>query len=375
MPRPATRQKQRTPVIRKGRPPGTTPGTLAVDPTALAPHLSVIAYGPGGFESRQIARPDDLDGFVGRWPVVWVSVDGLGDEAVLRALGERFGVHGLALEDVAHVYQRAKVEPYPDHLFVVARMARLDGTALDTEQVSIFVGLGWVLSFQERPGDCFDLVRQRIRDGRGRIREAGAGYLAYALLDALVDAYFPVLETYGDRIEALEAEMLAGAGGQRVGRRIHALRHDLLVLRRAVWPHREALNALLREEFEPVTEEVRIHLRDCYDHTVQLLDILETYREMITGLLDLHLLSVSNRLSEIMKLLTIFAAIFVPLTFITGIYGMNFDHMPELRLRLGYPLVVLLMAAIAGAMLLWFRRRGWLGPRGAGRRRRGERLS
>ncbi len=365
MARRRSKPKRRVPVIRKARPPGASPGVLTVDPGAPRPRITVSAYGPEDLVVQQIDDPDRLREYLGRWPVVWVNVDGLGDAEVLRTLGEIFGIHRLALEDVTHVYQRAKVEPYPEHLFVVARMVHLADDGLDTEQVSFFVGPAYVLSFQEEiAGDSFDQVRARLRDRSGRIRHAGAGYLAYALLDALIDAYFPVLERYGDQIEALEAEVVGSPQPRLVGR-VHSIKRDLLELRRAIWPHREAVNALLREESPQVAGEVRLHLRDCYDHTVQLLDIVETYRELTSGLLDVYLTSMGNRMTEVMKVLTIFTAIFIPLTFIAGVYGMNFEHMPELRWRFGYLAVMAFMAALAGGMLLAFRRRGWIGSRGA----------
>jgi magnesium transporter len=304
------------------------------------------------------AHPDELEPVLGKTPVVWVNVEGLGDAEVITRIGEIFDVHRLALEDVVNVHQRAKLEPYEDHLFMVARMVHY-ADHLETEQVSFFIGNTYVLTFQERPGDCFDLVRQRIRSGRGRMRHAGAGYLAYALLDALIDAYFPALEGYGERIEALEGEVLARPDASMVGR-IHAVKRDLLVLRRALWPHREAVNALQRDDSPFVTDEVRIYVRDCYDHTVQLLDMVETYRELASGLLDVFMSSVGNRMNEVMKVLTIFAALFIPLTFIAGLYGMNFEKMPELKWSWGYPTALGAMAVVAGLMLFFFYRKGWL---------------
>jgi magnesium transporter len=290
--------------------------------------------------------------------VVWVNVDGLGDEGVLSRLGNLFNLHRLALEDVVNVSQRPKVEPYEGHLFMVSRMIHYEGP-LETEQISFFVGENYVLTFQEYPGDCFDLVRQRIKSGQGIMRHAGPGYLAYALVDALVDAYFPVLEVFGERLEDLEDEVIARPASHVVGR-IHVVKRELLALRRSMWPQREAVNALLRDESPYINRETRIYLRDCYDHSVQLLDIIETYREFTAGLMEAYLSSLSNRMNEIMKVLAIFASIFAPLTFITGIYGMNL-MMPEQTIPWAYPSVLALMAAIAGLLLVYFRRRGWLG--------------
>ncbi|MHC5008826.1 MAG: magnesium/cobalt transporter CorA [Planctomycetota bacterium] len=360
----ATRRqaKRRIPFIRLKRPPGTRPGTLVVDPTAPMPVISAIAYGPDECHELHPQDSSELKDVLGKQPVVWINVEGLGDTELISKIGELFSVHRLALEDVVNAYQRAKVEPYEAHLFVVARMVH-GGERLETEQVSFFVGEDYVLTFHERPGDCFDLVRQRLRSGRGRIRGAGASYMAYALLDALIDAYFPVLETYGERIEALESEVLTEPGPEVVGR-IHAVKRDLLVLRRAIWPHREMANALLRDDSPFITDQTRVYLRDCYDHTVQLLDIVETYRELASGLLDVYLSSLSNRMNEIMKVLTIFAAIFIPLTFIAGIFGMNFEWMPELGLKWAYPATLALMSALAVVMLVFFRTKGWIGNGG-----------
>jgi magnesium transporter len=235
---------------------------------------------------------------------------------------------------------------------------------LETEQISLFVGEGYVVSFQERSGDCFELVRQRIRSSRPTIRCNGPGYLAYALLDTLIDSYFPLLESYGEQIEHLEDEVMARADASLVSR-IHRVKRELLVLRRALWPHREALNALLRDESDLINEATRVHLRDCYDHAIQALDVVETYRELASGLLDVYLTQVSNRMNEVMKVLTIFAAIFIPLTFMAGLYGMNFQNMPELSWPWAYPILLLMMVIVAAVMLWFFRRRGWLGGRAA----------
>jgi magnesium transporter len=346
------------------KPPGTAPGTLIIDPDAPRPRITVIAYGPDAHVHRTLEHPDQVKPLLGPYPVVWINVDGLGDQATIVRIGELFDIHRLALEDVTHVSQRAKVEPYAQHLFVVARMPHLQEGGFSTEQVSFFLSHGSLVTFQEQVGDRFDLVRQRLATGRPKIRSSGADYLCYALIDALIDGYFPAVEAFGDRLEALEAQVTSNPRQSTVAA-IHAVRRDLLALRRAIWPHREAISALLRDESPLMTPETRLYLRDCYDHCVQLVDIVETQREMAAGLTDLYLSSASHRMNEIMKVLTIFAAIFIPLTFIAGIYGMNFAHMPELGWRVGYPLALLLMAAVASAMLVFFRLRGWLGGRRA----------
>lgn len=359
-------------------PPGASPGTLIVDPDAPLPRIRVIAYGPDAIEDIVLDSVAALDGIVGRHAVSWIDVDGLGDSGVLRALGERFGIHSLALEDVINVHQRPKLEEYDDHLFIVARMPLQGEGALVTEQLSMFLGRDFILTFQERPGDCFEPVRRRIRESRGRIRRSGPDYLAYALLDAATDAFFPVLERQGERIELLEDEVM-NAADREVHGRIHELKRELQTVRRCVWPQREMLNLLIRDDSAFVAPQTRIFLRDCFDHTIQLMDLVETYREVAADLVDIYLSSVSTRLNEVMMVLTVIATIVLPLTLITGIYGMNFDpdvspwNMPELQWVFGYPFALGLMALVAAGMLLWFRRRGWIG--GGGRRSRRRRPS
>ena len=321
--------------------------------------MQVMAYGPAEFVEQDIPSADAIAPFLGQWPVVWLNVDGLGDAEAIRRFGEIFGIHPLALEDVINVHQRPKVEPYEKYLFIVMHML-LTGEKLDTEQLSLFLGSNFVLTFQEQPGgDCFAPIRERIRKNHGRIRAAGPDYLVYSLLDAVVDNYFPILERAGERLETVEQEVVTQPRNETLAR-IQAIKRDLLLLRRAVWPMREALNSLLRDDTPFIARETRTYLRDCYDHSVRIIDILETDRETSFGLLETYLSSVSNRMNEIIKVLTIITTIFMPLTFIAGIYGMNFAHMPELNWPWAYPLVMGLMAAIAAAMLVYFRRKGWL---------------
>ena len=359
-------------------PIGAAPGTLIPDPQALEPEIDIVAYGPDEFEEKRLSNPAEVAAYVGRSPVAWINVYGLGEPAIIEAFGEMFKLHRLALEDVLNVHQRAKVEDYETSTFAVLRMP-LAGNHFNTEQLSIFFGERFVLTFQEKPGDCFGLVRDRLRKGHRRIRERGADYLTYCLIDAVTDSYFPVLETYGEKVEALEDALTAGRQGNPVPE-IHRLKRDLLNVRRAVWPLREMVNSLIRDDVSFVQDQTKVYLRDCYDHTVQLMDMVETYREVASGLIELHLSAVSNRLNEVMKVLTIIATIFIPLSFIAGIYGMNFDaskspwNMPELGWYFGYPFALGLMAAVAGGLLLDFRRRGWIGN-GARRHRRKRRPS
>jgi len=346
---------------------GAAPGTLVADPCAHPPHVYVMAYGPHEFIEREITsnHAQTIAPLLAQFPVVWVNVDGLGDTEVIQSIGRLFQLHPLALEDVVHVHQRAKLEEYGEHLFIVARMPGSDGR-LDSEQLSLFLGQRFVLTFQDRPGDCLDSVRERIRRSRGVLRSYGPDYLTYVLLDATIDAYFPVLELVSERIDALEDHILNLSDDQTVSM-IHDVKGDLLMLRRAVWPHREMFNALLRETTELVTAETRVHLRDCYDHTAQLIDLIEVYREVTADLRDMYLSMVNQRTNEVMKVLTIIATLFMPLTFIVGIYGMNFDpdsspwNMPELRWHFGYPACLAACVLVTIGMLVYFRKKRWIG--------------
>jgi magnesium transporter len=328
-----------------------------------------MAYGPDHLIEPVVATPADLRPLLGAHPMIWVDIDGLGDVEFVRGLAAVFGIHPLAQEDMVNTYQRAKVEPYGDHLFLVSRMLTLQDGGILNEQLSLYFGPGFLLSFQEIPGDCLDPVRARLRQG-GPMRERGSDHLAYALLDAVIDGYFPVLETCGDRLEELEEEILARPSPGAV-RRIHEVRRQLIVLRRAVWPLREAVNSLLRESHPRLTDETRLFLRDCYDHTVQILDLVETYRELSSDLTDVYLSSIGQRTNEIMRLLTVISTVFIPLTFLVGLWGMNFDpdsspwNMPELRWRWGYPIALALILGVAIGMFWLFLRRGWLGPPGS----------
>lgn len=323
-----------------------------------------MAFGPDRLIERDVSDIETMLNMRGAAPTIWIDVVQFGDTKLISEIGEAFDLHKLALEDAVNTHQRPKVEEYDDHLFIVALMLD-DHGSVETEQVAVFLGSGYVITFQERPGDCFDNVRDRIRKASGRIRTAGPDYTAYALLDAIVDSYFPALEKFGYRLEALEDRVIGSPEPGNITD-LHDMKRGLLLLRRAIWPHRELFNALLRDEHPLIAPETRPFLRDCYDHTVQLMDIVETYREMASGLVDVHLSSVSMKLNEVMKVLTIVATIFIPLSFIASLYGMNFDrdtspwNMPELGWYLGYPFALLLMCA-TGAGLLWYIwKRGWL---------------
>jgi magnesium transporter len=346
---------------RRSAAPGTPPGTIFVSPDARPPVLTLFAYdGERCIEARP-KTVAEVNEFLGAQPLIWVNIDGLGDVRVLQELRALFGLHALALEDVVNTHQRPKVEQYGGVLFIVLRMMQRNDT-LSSEQVSIFLGKNFVLTFQENlPGDSFEPVRQRLRSG-GPLSSPGPDYLAYRLIDAVIDSYFPLLEQYGELLETLEQDVLAGPNSGTL-LRVHAIRHDLLALRRSIWPAREAINSLVRDPNPLVQSETRLFLRDAYDHTVQLMDLLETYRELGSDLRDLYMSSANHRLSEIMKVLTIISTIFIPLTFIAGVYGMNFDYMPELRSRWAYPATLAAMAVIAVLLLFYFYRKRWIGGR------------
>ena len=346
--------------------PGAAPGTLVVDPEAPPTEIQVIAYGPQGLLEREISNLDELPELLTQWPVCWVNVDGLGDAQVIQRIGKMFSLHPLALEDVVHVPQRSKVELYDNITFVVTHMLEL-GQQVRTEQLSLFFGKNFVLTFQERPGgDCLGPVRERLRKNDSRLRNSRADYLMYALLDAVIDNYFPVLERYGDILEDLEDQIVLQPQATKISD-IHAIKRELLLVRRAIWPLREAINSLLRDDIPNLAPETRIYLRDCYDHAVRIMDFVETYRELCSDLMDLYLSSLSNRMNEIMKVLTMISTLFIPLSFIASLYGMNFHggreapwNMPELDWAWGYPLVLAIMAAITIGQIFFFKRKGWI---------------
>lgn len=340
--------------------PGAPPGVLVPEAHAARPNITVISYGLDGHVEMPLADVAALRPLLDQWPVTWVNVDGLGDASAVAEIGRFFGFHPLALEDVLHVHQRAKVEQYGETLFIVARMPTPD-VSRGMEQISIFLGKRFVVTFQEHSGgDCLNPVRVRIRTGVSKLRCAGPDCLAYALLDAIIDHYFPLLEHNGERLNDLEEEILREPSRRVVGR-LHGVRRDLLTIRRAVWPLRDALNSLLRDPNPLISAETRVYLRDCYDHTVQIIDLLESYRELGAGLTEMYLSQVSLTTNEIMKVLTIFSSIFIPLTFLVGVYGMNFDFLPELHWRWGYAALWLLMLSLTAGLLIFFRKRGWIG--------------
>ncbi|HEX8312514.1 MAG TPA: magnesium/cobalt transporter CorA [Chthoniobacteraceae bacterium] len=352
--------------------PGASPATLTpVDPDgASQPVLKVTEYNLTAIEERVVASVAELPEPLDDGKVRWLEMNGLGDLEALRALGEKFGLHPLALEDVWHLGQRPKVEAYGDCLFIVLQMIYRDQELrLCGEQVSFFLGKNFLITIQEEPDhDVFDAVRARLRTGSGRhLRQSGADYLNYALIDAIIDQFFPVLEVLGSSLEEIEDDLLEDPRASCIAT-IHEHRRTLTQLRRFVWPQRDVINALLHDDTGHIQDGTKVYLRDCYDHTIRTMDMIETYRDVATGLMELYLSAVGMRTNEIMRVLTVISSIFIPLTFVAGVYGMNFDfadgkkpfNMPELHHPWGYLACLLLMAAIAVGQLLFFRRKKWL---------------
>ncbi|RYD85174.1 MAG: magnesium/cobalt transporter CorA [Verrucomicrobiaceae bacterium] len=353
--------------------PGSSPATLVPKETSLGipPELRVTEYGPDFLEERKLSSVAELPDIVPDRKMCWIEMDGLGDVEALRALGKKYGLHPLALEDTLNTGQRPKVEAYEDHLFIIAQMVYRDKELqMCGEQVSIFLGPGFLITIQEEPhNDVFDPVRERLRSGRGFIRKQGSDYLGYALLDSIIDHIFPVLEAVGDSIEELEDEILEKPT-KECPQRLHEYKRILMHLRRFVWPERDVISSLLHDDTGLISKQTKVYLRDCYDHTVQIMDLIESYRDVVSGLMEMYLSMVGMRTNEVMRVLTVISAIFIPLTFIAGVYGMNFAseadgrkmpwNMPELYSPYGYVACILLMAIIAIAQLVYFKRKGWL---------------
>jgi magnesium transporter len=324
--------------------------------------LTLIDYDEKNFTERQLGSVEESFVFKDSKTVSWINVDGVHDIGVIEQIGKHFGLHLLILEDIVHVGQRPKMEEHDAHLYIVLKMLSYDPQirAVESEQVSMVLGPNYLLTFQEHPGDVFEQIRQRIRIDKGRIRKMGSDYLAYALIDAIVDNYFQILEAFGEQIESLE-ESLLGNSGRDILHDIHRLKRELTLLRKSIWPLRELVAGLDRSETGIMKKETRIFVRDLYDHTIQIMDTIESYRDVASGLLDLYLSIVSNRMNAVMKVLTIIATIFIPLGFIAGVFGMNFENMPELKWHWAYPVGFWSLILLLGAgMFYLFRRNKWL---------------
>jgi len=364
---PKLRFRRRAPIIVPSTPSSDAPpGTIAPPKGATRPELHAIFYSATSIREQkdttlaQLAQPNPDE-------ILWLNIDGVGDADTFRALGKRFGLHPLALEDVVDLHQRPKTEAYDDHAYIVAKMPRpTDNAQIELEQMSVFVGDGFVITVRERVGDCLDPVRLRLRKKRGRIRKSGADYLAYAILDALIDDYYPLADQVNNRLERIEEQVLTNPEEHLLAE-IHSIRSDLHRLRRTLSLSRESMGQLARGDIEPFTPKTLIFLRDCQDHCAQLLDAVDSCRELSGSLMDLYMSGLSNRMNDVMKMLTLIATIFIPLGFIAGVYGMNFDpavspyNMPELSWAMGYPFALGLMGTTALGFLWFFKRRGWLG--------------
>lgn len=348
--------------------PGSLPGTLAIGKNAKPSQINLINYNQDDLISLTNLTPAESANHLDSKSVSWIDLAGLGDQLFLQQLATVFNLHPLILEDVANVPQRPKVEDHQEQLVIITQMSNLKPQAEGfwLEQVSFILGKNYLLTIQEEPErDCFDPIRDRLTRNRGLIRALKADYLMYTLWDAIIDGYFPILEAYGEKIELLEDRVLKKTSDRTLAQ-VYRIKRELLALRRGIWSQRDALNSLIREGHPLVSEQVIPYLKDCYDHTVQIIDTIETYRELASGLIDIYLSAVNNRMNEVMKLLTVVSSIFIPLTFIAGVYGMNFNpdaspwNMPELNWYWGYPFCLGVMFAIALFLIIYFWRRGWL---------------
>ena len=342
---------------------GMAPGSLVYigDKTTEPVVISLIDYNEERLEERADIALADCRAYLDTDTVTWINISGVHNISLIEQFGEMFDLHPLLLEDILNTETRPKLDDFDRYLFAVLKMIDLDpdNYLLNPEQVSLVIGKNLLISFQERPGDIFDPVRDRIRKGKGRLRRSGADYLAYSLIDMIVDHYFQILEIMGEHIESLEEAVLEDPE-PAVLQAIHSCKHQMIYLRKAVWPVREIISALVRDESPLIGKDVMIYLRDVHDHTIQVVDTMETYRDVLSGVLDIYLSNVSNRMNEVMKVLTIIATIFIPLTFIVGVYGMNFQYIPELKWHYAYPALWMVFVVIAGGMLILFKRKRWL---------------
>jgi len=348
-------------------PPGTAPGTL-ISSNESEENVSIrlIDYTTQEYQAKELVSPDECQPYLNEQSITWIHLQGNVHADTLKNIGDIFKLHSLALEDIANRGQRPKVEEYDEQIFMILAMPHTRNGQPEIEQVSIFLGANYVISFHNGEQDPFHPLRQRLRKKGGRIRQQGADYLLYCILDLAIDQGFPVLESFGEEIESTEEEILNFSAKQSSLTKVYEMRRELLLLRRSLWPQREVINTLLRGDNTLIKEGSLVYLRDCYDHTTQILDLIENYREMASSLIDVYLSSANHRLSEIMRVLTMIATIFIPLTFVVGLYGMNFNHpnspwsMPELGWYYGYPMVWGVMLFIVVGMFIYFKRKNWL---------------
>jgi magnesium transporter len=348
--------------IHRAKKSGMAPGTLfhIGKKKHNGIRVSFMDYDEKDFSEKVVTDIEECFGLKDTSTISWINIDGIHQIDIIEKVGKHFNFHPLLLEDIVNSDQRPKMEDYGDYIFLVLKMLYLDDKdVVQAEQISIILGPNFIVSFQEdSQKDVFDNIRQRIRTGKGRIRKMGADYLAYCLIDAIVDHYFVILESLGETIEDLEEEVVTNPT-TKTSKNIHELKREMIFLRRCVWPLREVVRGLEVAESNLIKESTKIYLRDVYDHTIQVIDSVETFRDVISGMVDIYLSSISNKLNEVMKVLTMFSTIFIPLTFVTGVYGMNFRYMPELGSHYSYPVLWLIMLGIAGTMLVFFKKRKW----------------
>ena len=323
--------------------------------------ITIIDYNEESFQEKEAKKAEECFPFKDKPTVTWINIDGIHNVEVIEQIGKHFDMHPIIIEDIITTTQRPKYEDFGSYIFIVLKMLyyeeREDQT--NSEQVSLIVGSNFVISFQEKEGDIFDPVRERIRNAKGRIRKMGSDYLAYSLIDAIVDHYFIILEKLGERVEQMEEELITNPTPETL-QLIHELKREMIFLRKSVWPLREVISGLQRTESPLIQKTTMIFLRDVYDHTIQVIDTVETFRDMVSGMLDIYLSSISNKMNEVMKVLTIIATIFIPLTFIVGVYGMNFRYMPELQWEWGYFIVWTMIVMVGISMVIYFKRKKWL---------------
>ena len=342
-----------------GQPPGTLIFTGEKKTEEIT--ITIIDYDENQYQEKKVKTVEECFPFKETPTVTWININGLHEPYIIEQVGEYFNIHPLILEDILNITQRPKFDDLGDYIYIILKMLSYDEgkRRIDIEQVSFLLGSNFVISFQEKEGDVFNPIRERIRTGKGRVRKMGADYLAYALIDAVVDNYFIILEQLGEEVELLEEELLTNPAPE-TSVKIHAMKRELIFLRRSIWPLRELIYVLERGESKIIKKATLLFLRDVYDHTVQVIDSVEAFRDIVSGMLDTYLSSLSNRMNEVMKVLTLIATIFIPLTFIAGIYGMNFQFMPELAWRWAYPIVWIVMCTIGISMLFLFKKKKWL---------------
>jgi magnesium transporter len=350
-------------IKRTSKKTGLSPGTLIHIGEKKAEEVKIFLmnYDQKQLQEEELNNIEESFAYKDTPPITWINIDGLHDVDIIDKIGRHFGIHPLTLEDIVNTGHRPKTEDFEDYDYIVLKMLTYDEDKnhISAEQISFILGPHYLISFQETEGDVFNFVRERIRKAKGRIRKSGSDYLAYALTDAIVDHYFLVLEKIGEKIELLEEDLLDDTQTETL-QSIHHLKREMIFFRKQVWPIRDILSTLMKEETSLIQETTRIFIRDLYDHTIQVMDTIESFRDVLSGLQDLYLSTVSNRMNEVMKVLTIMATIFIPLTFIAGIYGMNFEFMPELKWRWSYPVLWMLLVAIFLFMVFWFKKKKWL---------------